>query len=253
MRSTSRPGPPLPTPDIRQTLAAGTSLPRHLHGAAYIAVVLRGRYWEANAGGRSELAPGDVAVHGCCSAHSNRVGRGDALVLNLRWPHARLDAFGRIEDPDALARAVECERAAGAAGASARIEALVASMLAVPPATARDWPDLLAADLQRDPSLSLRRWAQARGLAPESVSRGFARAYGATPRRVRFEQRTRRAVDLLLRSAMPLAEVALEAGFADQTGMTRAVRELTRATPAAIRATSSGDKTQCGQGPTLRA
>jgi AraC-like DNA-binding protein len=91
------------------------------------------------------------------------------------------------------------------------------------------------------------------GLAPESVSRGFARAYGATPKRVRYEQRARRAVDLLLRGTLPLAEVAQLAGFADQAGMTRAVRELTLQTPAAIRRASTGDKTAGAEVPTLRA
>jgi AraC-like DNA-binding protein len=219
---------PLPIPMMRQTLLAGSQLPRHLHGEGYVAIVLRGRYWEANAAGRIELGAGDVAVHGRCSAHSNHVRGADAVVLNLRWPDAQPDGFGRLDDLDRLMRALERGDAA--------IDALVASMLTALPAPLHDWPDELAADLRRDPSLQLRAWAQSRGLAVESLSRGFARAFGATPKRVRFEQRTRRALALLGGSTLPLVQVALEAGFADQAGMTRAVRELTLDTPAALRA-----------------
>ncbi|KAI1692069.1 helix-turn-helix domain-containing protein [Ditylenchus destructor] len=60
-----------------------------------------------------------------------------------------------------------------------------------------DWPDLLAATLARDPALSITAWADRAGLDPASVSRGFARAYGVSPKRFRLELRTRSAVRAL--------------------------------------------------------
>jgi AraC family transcriptional regulator len=75
------------------------------------------------------------------------------------------------------------------------------------------------------------------------VSRGFRRVYGASPKRVRFEHRARRALSMLMHGDLPLAEVAIDAGFPDQSSMTRAIRSLTGLPPLMLRRRSSGDKT----------
>ncbi|MFN2259654.1 MAG: helix-turn-helix domain-containing protein, partial [Parasphingopyxis sp.] len=94
-----------------------------------------------------------------------------------------------------------------------------------------DWPDLLAARLRKLAPLHLSEWASAHGLAPESVSRGFARAYGVTPHLYRAEARARSAIAAIRASERPLAVIAADLGFSDQAHMTRAVRGLSGRTP----------------------
>jgi AraC-like DNA-binding protein len=106
-----------------------------------------------------------------------------------------------------------------------------------------DWPDDLARALAQEPQVSLSAWARERGLAAETLSRGFQRTFGVSPKRFRFEHRTRRALRGLIDGDAPLAFVALDAGFADQAHMGHAVVEFTGWAPGAWRRASSGDKT----------
>lgn len=221
-------------PPVRQKLEPGLQIARHRHDEAYVAVVLAGGYAEAGDGGRRRLAAGDVVVHPMFSGHLNQVARSGAVVLNL--PATGLAAhFGRLEDPDAVVRTAQTDPFAAAA--------LLGQMLSPLAPETLDWPDELAAALVETPGLSLGAWARERRLAPETVSRGFSRVFGVTPKRFRFEARARQALQAAMTSDAPLAHVALDAGFADQAHMGHAVTALTGASPGLWRRRSSGDKT----------
>lgn len=209
-----------------QRLAPG-ELPRHRHDQPYAAVVLAGGYEEAGDHGRRRVEAGDVLVHGAFEAHLNRVGRGGE-VLNLPLPWVRLAPFGRIADPDLLARLAHRDPAEAALMLA---EAFRRAPLA-PPA---DWMDLLAADLAEAAPPPLAEWGERHGLAPAQVSRGFRMAYGVSPQRFRWEARARAAVRALCASRTPLAELALDLGFSDQAHMTRVVAAFTGRTPGAWR------------------
>ncbi|MFN3512467.1 MAG: helix-turn-helix domain-containing protein [Phenylobacterium sp.] len=221
-----------PRPPTRQFLTPGGRIDHHGHGEAYVAIVLAGEYEEAGETGRRRLLAGEAAIHEAFAGHCNIIGVRGAMVLNLPAP-GLVGGFGLVSDPDALARLAERDAPAAAA--------LLAQAIAPVAAATTDWPDELAAALIEDPQLSLGAWASARSLAPETLSRGFSRAFGVTPKRFRYEARTRRALRGLC-GAEPLARVALEAGFADQTHMTHAVHALTGAPPGVWRR-SSRDKT----------
>ncbi|WP_332769965.1 helix-turn-helix domain-containing protein [Phenylobacterium sp.] len=221
-------------PPVRQNLAPHERFGRHRHERAYVALVLRGGYEEAGEAGRRRLAAGDVAIHEMFDGHLNAVAPSGAVVLNLELG-GLIGGFGRIADPDAVARLAE--RDAFAAGT------LLRANLVPMAAEALDWPDLLARDLAADPDLALRDWARDRGLAAETLSRGFGRAFGISPKRFRYEGRARAALRGVVGGAAPLADLALEAGFADQAHMSRAVSDLTGHAPGAWRRGSSGCKT----------
>jgi AraC-like DNA-binding protein len=166
--------------------------------------------------------PGDVILHGAYESHLDQVNRIGAEVLVLPWRGAVSMPLGSVRDPDAIARLVERDVRA----AAAQLE----SELVLRPAETLDWPDRLATDLRRDPGLALDRWAIGAGLRPESVSRGFRRAYGITPAAFRARSRTLHALAQLT-SGRSLAEVAIDCGFADQAHFTRSFRLLTGTSP----------------------
>ena len=95
----------------------------------------------------------------------------------------------------------------------------------------QDWPDLLAEALAADPALGIADWADAMGLAPQSISRGFRLAYGISPKRYRLELRALQALRRLPGWRGTLAALAAETGFADQAHFTRAIVALTGQTP----------------------
>ena len=209
-------------PRKSQRVPANAIYPRHHHRQAYAAVVLRGAYVEAGSHGRFRVREGDVLFHGAFDAHRDMFGAEGGEILNVALPMDWLAhcASGRLDDADRLLRLAEPE------------VALLLMRAARPhDDRERDWPDLLADDLRRDPSLALRRWAREHGLRSETLSRGFFALYGVTPAGFRAEARARAAWQRIRGSDAALAAIAAETGFSDQPHMTRAVRALTGRSP----------------------
>lgn len=208
---------------------AGDRLARHRHAEPYVALVLAGSYLEAGDGGRLRARAGTVVAHPAMNAHRDDFGASGATVLNLPAIDG-LEGSGRVADVDAVARAAERDMAEAAL--------LLAVLFRPEIDSPDDWPDRLAAALAADPDLAITEWADQAGLDPASVSRGFVRAYGVTPKRFRLEARVRRAARALPSWRGGLADFAAAQGFADQAHLARNVRAMTGATPGALRAKS---------------
>lgn len=216
----------LRNPVGRERLSASATIERHRHQDGYITIVLSGGYEEAGFEGRRFLVPGDAVVHHAHDAHLDRVGTLGAELLNLPLASSpALPTAFRIQDVDLVARLAERDpmEAAGSIEPGTEVH------------PAADWPDLLAADLKATPDLRLGVWAKGKGLAAETVSRGFASAYGTTPARFRKEIRTRNAIKLINEGGLGLADVAAYCGFADQAHLTRSTVELTGLPPSRLR------------------
>ncbi|WP_343606575.1 AraC family transcriptional regulator [Roseateles sp.] len=208
-------------------------MPRHRHDHGYVALVLAGGYVEAGDRGRLRVEAGQAVLHGAHESHRNEFSGRGARVLNLPiaemgWPavassDARGDALGHVDDVDAIARLAERDPVQ-AADLLRRSFRPVKSRL-------QDWPDLLAEALADDPALGIADWADAMGLAPQSISRGFRLAYGISSKRYRLELRALQALRRLPGWRGTLAALAAETGFADQAHFTRAIVALTGQTP----------------------
>ena len=194
-----------------------------------MAVVLAGHLLENSLIGRFRVGPGEALVHGGFDCHSNSADATQpARILHVPWfDHLREGRF-RIEDPDAVVRLAHQSPAQAVAYLSQHLQPKIHE--------ADDWPAQLAEDLRADRSLLLRTWAATRGLARESVSRGFARVFGVHPRVFRLELRTREAWKAIIGSQRSLTEIAHHQCFADLSHMTRNVRRFTGLTPMGWRA-----------------
>lgn len=215
-------------PQATQRRQAEGLLPRHRHLAPFATIVLQGRYREAGDSGCIGAGAGDVVLHDRYHAHQDEFGPGRVSLLNLPLPADYVGpAFGRVTDPDLVARLAQ--RDVGEA-----VEALLASLTPTLPGQ-NDWPAGLAADIIRDPALDLGGWALAHGLHPAGLARGFRRVFGVTPVAFRATARARLAARMLQSGDSRLAEIAGVAGFADQAHMTRAVAGLTGLPPGRLR------------------
>jgi AraC-like DNA-binding protein len=223
-------------PAHREQRDGGSWQPRHIHAGAYAALVLSGGYEESGTWGRFRVRAGDVLLHDAFDAHLNRIELRGATTLNLPLTGTRnLFRAGRVSDADAIARTAERDP-------QAALDVLAAQLREISPVV-EDWADLLANEIVRDPSCRLDRWADAHGIVPETVSRGFAKVYGTTAASFRAEIRSRSALRQIIRTGVSLVEIAAYVGFADQAHMTRAVRALTGATPTYWRSKSNSFKT----------
>lgn len=171
-------------------------------------------------GGVHVFAPLEVLarVVGCPpEAIANRVVALDALVRDAR-------ALG--------------ERLAEAADAAARFDLLdgfVAARLSRTPALDRR-VSAAAAMLRRTPDAGVAQVAEAVNLDRRLLARRFGETWGLSPRRYARVARFEAFAALLAREPdLPLADLALAAGYYDQPHLNRDVRALASATPAELR------------------
>lgn len=100
------------------------------------------------------------------------------------------------------------------------------------------WQLRLAKDLMEsrlDGEISLTEIAAACGVSVKHFARGFRRSTSAPPHRWLMQRRIERAQNLLLSTSNPIASIALDCGFADQSHFTTVFRRVVGIPPGAWR------------------
>lgn len=83
--------------------------------------------------------------------------------------------------------------------------------------------------------LSLAELAAVANISPYHFAHGFKQTVGIPPHRYVVERRIEQAKQLLLETAQPIADIALEAGFSSQSHMTTVFRRVLGVTPKVYR------------------
>lgn len=91
-------------------------------------------------------------------------------------------------------------------------------------------------DVHIGSDLSLAEVARECELSVAQFARAFKRSTGMPPYRYLLERRMERARELLVSSELPLADVAISCGFADQSHFTKAFQKRVGVSPGAFRA-----------------
>lgn len=234
--------------------APASAIPAHQHSRPYFMFLVRGRYTEMSRLGSRSLAPGQAFYHPPGFVHSGSISGTDTRILNLElsddWiethggalntldkhvagaPPQLTPLFARIYDelrePDAYTPMV-------VHGLS--LEILAAAQRAPLSPSVPTWlvqaRDFLHQTYPR--SVTLRQVATEVSVHPTTLSRLFRRHFGCTVaeyvRRLRADEVCR----LIRTSERPISEIALAAGFYDQSHFTRWMRKHTGYTPGALR------------------
>jgi len=103
----------------------------------------------------------------------------------------------------------------------------------LPPRALRRLREYVTAHL--DDNISIRELAAIAGLSMYHFARAFKQSEGVTPHRYLLQCRVRRAQELLAATELPLSEIALVAGFSDQSHCARRFREFVGITPSRYR------------------
>jgi len=237
--------------------AAGSSLAWHRHAGATICFVYRGAFAERFAGVTLECTPGTLKITPAEEPHSNRFGREETRGLLIEANAAGVERLGphahileeRASFRDAhlslLGWRLLAELRAGDSAAPLAIEGILLEVLAgaararelrmrgtVPPRWVTEARDLLH---EPEPVGSLGELADAVGVHPVTLARGFRKAYGCSVGAYLRRLRIARAAQRLTETDDSLAEIALEAGFADQSHFSNLFRRETGLSPSAFR------------------
>ncbi len=210
----------------------------HRHRAPYVAVVLEGGYEESSMDGVWLCRSGDLVVHPPWHLHTDRFSSGPCRVLNLLIATCRATTL-------ATASGVWHSRHTHAWSGAGKVNRdMVADILAsAEPRPPKTVPKALAAfaeELRAEKHRPIAEIALRAGLSREYASRLYRRHFGFSPRAGRGEARLRSALALVAGTGTPLAEVALEAGFADQAHLTRRMHAATGWTPGRLRNVAQG-------------
>ena len=197
---------------------AGGVIEPHRHEDAYVAIVLEGSYEESSVDGTWLCEPGDVVVHPRWHLHTDRFAGRRTRVLNVLAPLPVPPGVWRLRRT----------------GPFASTEALMRELRHAEPIAPRPTPRSLSRFTERI-TTGIANAAAHAGVSREHASRMYRRHFGLAPRAARAEMQLRLALALLTTTRIPLAEVALQAGFADQAHFARRIRSATGRTPRELR------------------
>ena len=215
---------------------AGTRVADHVHEQPQVGVVFEGEMGETLRGVGGTVARGHALVRPAGLRHANGFDAADTAVLVVeptpeRWAHLAplLDDEGTFASTLPGAARLERRLLGALRGEDPGRFALEASLLELLAALAaalgerRDaaLATRACASIDREPATSSAELARELGVAERQLHAGFRRALGEPLARYRLRRRLERAERLIVETSMPIAAVAAEAGFFDESHLSR--------------------------------
>jgi len=222
---------------------AGQTLPRHAHARAAATIVLSGSVTETCDRRQYRCSPWSILIKPAGEPHSDIYGTTGATCLFIEmaavWlrraqlPHQILDRTSFLPPSEAspIARGLYREARLPDAATPLAIEGLLLELLAALvrwPQDARraETPPWLhrAIEFIHDAfgsSLRVADIASHAGVHPMTLARAFRERHGRSPAEYLRDVRLAWARGALQRSSRPVAEIAVAAGFSDQSHFTR--------------------------------
>jgi AraC family transcriptional regulator len=233
------------------TFPARLQLPRHDHPDATIAIVLKGGFAGTYTGIERECSPMTLVVEPAGALHTNRFGGLPTTVVTLSLGSsagpaveavATLPRFGRDAFAAGVAKQADSELHRPDDLTPLAVEALALELVTrlartgaegAQPGWLRDVRELLHARFAEP--LRLADVASAVGVEPDRLARSFRGAYGEPMAAYLRRLRVNSAADLLLAERdTPIAAIAADVGFADQSHLTRSFVRTMGITPAPL-------------------
>jgi len=235
--------------------AAGSALAAHYHEREYFCFVTSGSFVERARGASHACGAETVVFHPPGDVHADRFD-ATTRCLNVELPSSLGLAEGELREAfarrdqrrslaiGALGRRIRRELCRGDAASGLAIQGLVLELAAEwarlaaaprrPPAWLAEATRIIRAEYATH--LECRAVAARVGVHPVRLSREFRRAHQMTMIEWIAQLRVAHAAHLLRTTRRPLAAIALEAGFADQSHLAKAFRRHTGTTCARYRA-----------------
>ena len=235
---------------------AGLRVPPHTHALPYFGYLLGGSYSEYLGRQIVTFAPLSFVFHPSREVRYGQLGTGGARLFHVEIAPPLVDALG--EDGGLPDYSIDCH--AGAlvalsqrlyrefwltdAASDLTIEGISLEILGAllrrgarvetrPVSWLERARERLHADLSG--SLTVQGLAAELGVNPVRLARAFRRVFGESLGTYHRRLRIGRACERLRAREIPLADVAIEVGFADQSHFTRVFKRVLGTTPAAYR------------------
>jgi AraC family transcriptional regulator len=247
---------------LKPTLRA-EDIPLHTHDNASFVFVVAGMYLSSASGTPPVCPPSTIIFNPAGTTHRDSFALASGRFLAISISDEALHIAAQGDALPSVATTVVSEHAAATAlrlvrqciafevDASAVMEELCWELLSSV-SKARSWPEKylppwirraeeLLQDHCADP-VPITDMAQQLGVHPVYFARAFRKVFRCTPGEYRMRCRLNKGMALLRNVNLPLSDIALKAGFFDQSHFTRAFRDHFGIPPHAYR------KLPCGEG-----
>ncbi len=230
-------------------------LKRHSHERAGVTFVLQGGYREPHAHGELDCTAGSIVFKPAGMTHSNNYAPSGAHALHLeildtRWDDERWQLPDRVVEVPGMrasyiAAQLRWEFQQRDAASQLALDAFGLQMISLllrdersapatfPPAWLKQAKDLLHDPRQTIPTVT--ELAETVGIPARRLVREFQRHYGCSPGEYARYVRVEQAALALRDTDRPLSEIALDAGFCDQSHFCRVFKRRTNLTPGEYR------------------
>jgi len=240
---------------------AGLKMPAHQHGPAAFSFVLEGGYTETLGARERECKPLTSIFHPQCESHSVVFHQSDVRIFRVEfgdeWRGRMRDYLPAFDEPAESSGGLLAFLAMRLYGEIRRLDQWSALAIdgltleiiaelgrladrlkqASKPHWVKEVREILSSRFTE--TLSLAELAESVGVHPVHLAREFRKRFGCSTgdyaRRLRIEQ----ACAALTTSDAPITEIALSAGFYDQSHFSNTFKKITGMTPVAWRAASS--------------
>lgn len=234
----------------------GLQVPPHVHALPYFAYLLTGGYREHLGRHDMTFQPQSFVFHPSHEVRHGRLADDGARLFHVEMAPRCLEQLRdeggllgesvvrQVGPMVRLSQSLYREFRQTDSASSFAIEGLtleiVGSLLRAAQRTESDLPRWLVRareQLEDDPARpqTVQAIALEAGVSPIRLSRAFRRVFGESLGSYQRRARIRRACERLRDRSVPLAQIALEAGFTDQSHFTRVFKRLLGITPAAFR------------------
>jgi len=226
---------------------AGLRLPTHVHASTTMLAVLEGTVRDRIGRRDFETNGPSILIRPAWAEHDHRYGEQDVRCLSVSLDSAFLSRVGR---PDAGADVVSAhagtliaelrhelhfDDAVRSAALTAAVVELLSATTSISSGTRKAAPPWLVRVRQAirdEPArIALRELADDAGVHEGHLTRAFRRYFGSSVAAYSRAVRTRIAARALLATNRPLSDIALDAGFSDQSHFHRVFRRHFGTTP----------------------
>jgi AraC-like DNA-binding protein len=236
-------------------------LPAHTHELPFLCLLLEGRYEEEAAGELVRYEPLTLVFHPSRLAHSDVVfpdtrmftvefcSEWQAMLARFAPPHHSLYTHSGAEPLWIMLRLFEAlrDRTLNELSVQSLAYDLIGSFdrMETGDSTALPWLRRLRAllDERYASNLDIAALAAELGVHPVHLSRAFRRAHKVSVGDYVHRRRIQQACRVLRDSATPIAAIAEDLGYVDQSHFSRVFRSVTGKTPARYRDAPRNDKT----------
>jgi AraC family transcriptional regulator len=239
---------------LRVVHPGAQQIPEHRHDWPYIGLYTAGRYRERYDGGEAEMHGPCAVLHPAGRPHADTVETEGLETLTIEFDPAwlRRHGFGCKLDRSRvwsggqvglasrkfagiLTDGFTDERSIGSATAE-----FLNLALADEPCAAPSWVAEVREQLDDLQPVTADDLARRHRMHPAYLARAYRRATGEGIAEVQRRRRVEAASRLLRFTAQPLAEIAVAAGFCDQSHMNRCFRAVLGRTPLVVRGEIAG-------------